>query len=125
MSDASSPSISDFESESDLISLLIQPGTPTLVEPETPQLTGFPAPLTSFVGRAQEIETLTQLLQRPAVREVTLTGPGGIGKTRLALQVAEQLAPDFVDGVLFVPLSTVQSAEDVPLTILRVMGHPD
>lgn len=125
MSDASSPSISDFESESDLISLLIQPGTPTLVEPETPQLTGFPAPLTSFVGRAQEIETLTQLLQRPAVREVTLTGPGGIGKTRLALQVAEQLAPDFVDGVLFVPLATVQSAEDVPLTILRVMGHPD
>ncbi len=125
MSDTSSPSIQSIDPEVDLISLIIQSGAASPAETETSPLTGFPAPLTSFVGRAQELETLTQLLQRPAVREVTLTGPGGIGKTRLALQVAEQVAPEFPGGVFFVPLATVQSAGDVALAILQVMGNPD
>lgn len=125
MSDASSPSIQSIDPEVDLINLIIQPGAvPASVVGNT-RLTGFPAPLTSFVGRAQEIETLIQLMQRPAIREVTLAGPGGIGKTRLALQVAELVAQDFPDGVVFVPLATVQSAGDVALAILRVMGYPD
>lgn len=125
MSNASSSSIRSVEPEVDLISLVIQPGATSAAVAATPKLTGFPAPLTSFVGRALEIETLKQLLRQPAVREVTLTGPGGIGKTRLALQVAEQITQDFPDGVVFVPLATVQSAGDVAIAILRVMGYPD
>ncbi|MCA9876660.1 MAG: tetratricopeptide repeat protein, partial [Thermomicrobiales bacterium] len=65
------------------------------------------------------------MLQRPEVREVTLAGPGGIGKTRLALQVAERIAPDFADGVLFVPLATVPTAAEAPAAILQALGQPD
>lgn len=125
MSDAPAASIQSVDPEVDLINLIIQTGAAPVAEPETPQLIGFPAPLTSFVGRAQEIDTLTQLLERPAVREVTLTGPGGIGKTRLALQVAERVVSAFPGGAFFVPLATLQSAGDVALAILRVMGYPD
>ncbi len=125
MSDSPSPGIQDLNPEVDLISLIIQSETSAPFEAPASPVTGSPAPLTSFVGRAREIETLTNLLQRPAMREVTLTGPGGIGKTRLALHVAEHVVQDFPDGVLFVPLATVNAADDVPRAILRVMGHPD
>lgn len=125
MSDAVSPGIQKIDPEVDLINLIIQSGAAPVGEPETSPLIGFPAPLTSFVGRALEIETLTRLLKRPAVREITLTGPGGIGKTRLALQVAEQVAREFPDGVYFVPLASLLSAGDVALAILQAMGHPD
>src|SRR5688500_8730839 len=64
--------------------------------------TPLPIPLTSFVGRERELATVADLLRQAAVRLVTLTGPGGVGKTRLALRVAEQLAGDFVGGVAFV-----------------------
>ncbi|MEZ4562710.1 MAG: tetratricopeptide repeat protein [Thermomicrobiales bacterium] len=125
MSDALSPGIQKIDPEADLINLIIQAGTAPVARPGVPQLVGFPAPLTSFVGRAQEIETLLQLLGRPGVREITLTGPGGIGKTRLALQVAEQVVHEFPDGSYFVPLASLQSADGVALAILRAMGHPD
>ena len=64
----------------------------------------MPAPLTSFVGREREVAAIVDLLRDRSVRLVTLTGPGGVGKTRLALRVAEELAADFADGVAFVPL---------------------
>ena len=57
-----------------------------------------PNPLTSFVGREREVEQICALLQRRGVRLVTLTGPGGVGKTRLALRVSEALGTDFADG---------------------------
>jgi predicted ATPase/DNA-binding CsgD family transcriptional regulator len=125
MSDTSSSGVQNVDPEVDLISLIIQAGVAPSPESEKAQLTGFPAPLTSFVGRAEEIVTLTRLLQRPSVRQVTLTGPGGIGKTRLALQVAEQIAHEFPGGVLFVPLATTLTPGDVPIAILQAMGHPD
>jgi|SRR5688572_15582111 len=68
----------------------------------------LPTPLTSFVGRKREVAAVRSLLARPDVRLVTLTGPGGLGKTRLALAVAAEAAGGVADGVRFVPLGAVQ-----------------
>jgi non-specific serine/threonine protein kinase len=70
----------------------------------------LPVPLTSLVGREREIAALGALLRDPGVRLVTLTGVGGVGKTRLALRVASDLAAEghFVDGVVFIDLATVR-----------------
>ena len=59
----------------------------------------LPLQLTTFVGRAQEVAELTALLAAPECRLLTLVGPGGIGKTRLALQVAERLPDAYTSGV--------------------------
>src|SRR5215212_2020164 len=67
----------------------------------------IPISLTALVGREREVATLTELLCRPDVRLLTLTGPGGVGKTRLALEAAARLDSAFADGALFVPLAAV------------------
>lgn len=67
-----------------------------------------PAPLTSFVGRGQELADLRELILRREVRLVTLTGAGGIGKTRLALEAAHELAGDYEHGVFFVDLAPLR-----------------
>lgn len=64
-----------------------------------------PRPASEFVGRWHELAELADLVTSEGVRLVTLTGPGGIGKTRLAIQVAETVADKFPDGVVFVPLA--------------------
>jgi predicted ATPase/DNA-binding XRE family transcriptional regulator len=69
----------------------------------------LPAQPTSFVGRQRELAELTELLARAECRLVTLTGPGGIGKTRLAIEVARQQLSAFADGVFFVPLGPIES----------------
>src|SRR3712207_5168508 len=79
-------------------------------------------PPTSFIGREKEIAELTELLAEPACRLLTLVGPGGIGKTRLALEVAASNKTAFDDGVVFVALQPVQSAALIPTAITEAMG---
>jgi predicted ATPase len=80
----------------------------------------LPLQLTSFVGRAQEITQTVQLLEDH--RLVTLTGPGGSGKTRLALQAANELLPCFDDGVYFVDLASLSDHTHVASEIVQAMG---
>lgn len=77
----------------------------------------LPAPSSPLVGREQEVEELTDLLRREDVRLVTLTGPGGTGKTRLALEVAHRMLSHFADGVFFISLAPLQDPELVPAAI--------
>ncbi len=73
--------------------------------------TNLPVPATSFLGRDEEVAETAQVLRRPEVRLLTLTGPGGTGKTRLALQAAAEAADEFPDGVWWVPLAALAQAE--------------
>ena len=85
----------------------------------------LPRPLTSFIGREREVATVVDHLRRDDVRLLTLTGPGGVGKTRLAIQVAQAVAADFPDGVWFVALASVHDPTLVASTIshtLRIEG---
>lgn len=84
----------------------------------------LPAPLTSFVGRKQEVTAVTELLQEPGVRLLTLTGPPGTGKTRLSLAAAAQLAASaaFVEGAFFVPLAPITDPDLVVVTIAQTLG---
>jgi len=87
-----------------------------------PRPNNLPVPRTAFIGREAEAVALAQLLSREDVRLVTLTGPGGIGKTRLALHVAGELAGQFPGGVCFVPLSAVGEAGLVASAIAQAAG---
>ncbi|MCA9877055.1 MAG: tetratricopeptide repeat protein [Thermomicrobiales bacterium] len=87
----------------------------------TPPFAPLPTSFTSFVGRERYITQVSTLLQS-GVRLVTLTGPGGVGKTRLALRVAHDLQPLFADGVAFVPLAAISDPDLVGATIAQALG---
>jgi predicted ATPase/class 3 adenylate cyclase len=119
--DLGSHHLKDLEPE--LLTQLIIDGLPSdfaalrsLEEPRS----NLPSQLTSFVGRERELAAVAELLA--AHRLLTLTGPGGTGKTRLALQVALQAAPDFPGGTWFVPLEPVRDPSLVLPTVARALG---
>ncbi len=82
-------------------------------------------PLTSFIGRERETATVRERLRRADVRLVTLSGPGGIGKTRLALRVAAALGAKFADGSVFVSLASLATPDLVASTIAHDLGIAD
>lgn len=81
-----------------------------------------PKPLTSLVGRDRELAAAMALLRPPEVRLLTLIGPGGVGKSRLSLKVAEDVDGDFADGVWFVPLAAIADTGLVGPAIAQVLG---
>lgn len=82
----------------------------------------IPFPLTSLIGRQQEVTTLRNLLSNHTVRLLTLTGPGGVGKTRLSLEVANLVQNFFPDGICFVPLSSLQEHTSMLLSITQALN---
>jgi len=88
----------------------------------TPWLASFPVPLSALIGREQEVRAICELLSRPEVRLLTITGTGGVGKTRLALEVAGVVRADFPDGTCFVPLAPVSDPARVLAAIAQALG---
>jgi predicted ATPase len=89
--------------------------------PEPPR-THLPIPTTPFFGRESELAELVALLTRDDTRLVTLTGPGGSGKTRLALQAASNLSQAFADGVFFVSLAALRETSAVHSEVAEAIG---
>jgi predicted ATPase len=95
---------------------------PEKISPKSePRQVNIPRPLTTFVGREQEIKSLKAVLSHPDVRLVTLIGPGGVGKTRLSLEVAASLTHEFAQGVYWVDLAAIKDPELVVSAIAKVL----
>lgn len=86
---------------------------------------GLPEPSTRFVGRTGDVDAVSALLLDPGLRLVTLVGPGGIGKTRLATHIGHLCVDRFEDGVAFVPLATLTEADEVVPAIAAAVGAPE
>jgi len=96
---------------------------PPLRAPKAGATEHLPPQLTSFVGRGAEIEAVRRAIADN--RLVTLTGAGGVGKTRLAVQVAGQMDGDFGDGAWYVDLAPITDPDVVPVAVTRALGLPD
>ncbi len=83
----------------------------------------LPAETTPLIGREVEIDQISQRLNQPEQRLVTIVGPGGMGKTRLALAVAARLLPRYPEGVYFVDLAPLTEPTEIPLAIAAVLGY--
>ena len=100
---------------------LLHPHLPSIEHPPlqsgVQQLANFPFLTPPFVGREQELEQLSHLLLSREDRLISLIGPGGIGKTRLAVQAASQISEHFPDGVYFISLASIQDPDFIPILI--------
>lgn len=95
---------------------------PILEEPSSGACTHLPSPSTPLVGREQELSALGQLLMDPQCRIITLVGPGGIGKTRLAIQAAEEQCSKFRDGAFYTGLNGINDLDHVIPAIAEAIG---
>jgi predicted ATPase/DNA-binding winged helix-turn-helix (wHTH) protein len=98
---------------------------PTAPKPAThpePRASNLPVSRTGFIGREKETAAARDLLLRPEVRLLTVTGPGGIGKTRLAVEVASSLGEKFPGGIHFVPLSPLSDPALIAAVIVQAVG---
>jgi len=106
-----------------VVSPLPRPPLPLPPPPAPLSPTGrLPAPATAFVGREAELAKIAELLAEPGCRLLSLLGPGGIGKTRLAIQAAADLAPRFADGAAFVPLAGVADPDLILGAVADALG---
>lgn len=115
------------ELTADQIDIFVSAYLPTASSPQTSHQVSrtVPIPTTPFIGREQEITAVMDLLHRTDVRLITITGPGGAGKTRLCLQVAANLQGTFANGVYFVPLSPISEPDLVLAAIMQTLGIKD
>ncbi len=98
------------------------PPAPELARPE--HVPSLPTPDSALHGRANELRLILKRLEDPACQMLTLTGPGGVGKTTLALEAARLHAPTLRHGVCFVPLAAVDDAARVPVALLEALTLP-
>ncbi|HAY85372.1 MAG TPA: hypothetical protein DCY42_10765 [Chloroflexi bacterium] len=94
----------------------------SLASPAAKKSHNLPTPLTNFIGRTKELAEVTELLQQPEVRLISLTGPGGTGKTRLALEAGWALLDQFPDGVYFIDLAQISDPSMVATTTAHSLG---
>jgi predicted ATPase/class 3 adenylate cyclase len=101
---------------------LFQLGDEDFGPPRTQRLVRVPTPPTPFIGREEDVEQIVDLVQAAQHRIVTLTGPGGSGKTRLAIEAASRLSAPFMDGVFFADLSSVTTPDAAWALVGRALG---
>jgi predicted ATPase/class 3 adenylate cyclase len=119
--------LKDLEGGQRLFQIVIPELASDFPPPRTAQTkpNNLPVPLTPFVGRARLVTQVRDLLMQPACRAATLLGPGGTGKTRLAIRVATELLHNLDDGAFFVSLAPIQDAGLVAGEIAKTLGVPE
>ncbi|MEZ4680708.1 MAG: BTAD domain-containing putative transcriptional regulator [Caldilineaceae bacterium] len=95
---------------------------PSVAELVTASTHHLPTPATPFVGRAQEVAQLMHLLAEPTCRLITVLGPGGVGKSRLAIETAVRRQRNYADGVYFVSLAALRHPQLLPAALLEALG---